>query len=98
MSVVALDKFARKPFEVSAIEITEENQEELCRLVEGEIRFSGKEDTPDDKRNPFIWLTNEKKSFPRARSGYVGDFLVQFNSSWRVYTASAFANSFAPVE
>lgn len=105
-----LREFIRKPFAVQAVQITEENMEDVAKRCNGNIL-----DTPSpfQHRGPrYIQVTVENvmsygpRTVEEQRMGFVGDWVVlgkwgkDKKRTWKVYKNTAFRNSFneAPVE
>lgn len=79
------ETFVRKPFLVEAVEVTEENLEEIAKLV-GELR------TKDGK--PFIQVNrNVVPGVVRVHPGYM---MTRFGDNLRCYNKRVFASQFAP--
>ncbi len=76
--------FVRKPFIVEALEITEDNMEEVSNLI-------GKVDKDEDGK-PCIVVT--RKGIPGVPKVYPGFWLTKMGSNIRCYSSKAFTNQF----
>ena len=82
-------KYARTPFLVEAIQVTEENMAEVTAWCEGVIRT-----THVDK--PYIKVDAYKPLHTRQSMAFVGDWVLMTDSGVKVYTAKGFEASFVP--
>jgi len=80
-------KYVRRPFTVEALIITEENMEEIAKLV-GEVR------TEDDVT--FIWL--DRRVVPTVGRAYVGWYFTRLGDNYRCYSPKAFLGQFNLVD
>jgi len=76
-------QYIRKPFAVQAVEITEENFEEVAAVV-GQVRTKG-----DTK---FIAL--DRRLVPNVTRAYVGWYLTFLNDNYRCYSPKVFNDQF----
>lgn len=81
-------KFTRKPFEIEAVEITEENLEAVAALV-GTIEM-------DDEGRRYIQAN--KKKVPLVKEVYPGFWLTKMGSQIRCYKPDIFVDQFVPVQ
>lgn len=84
-------KFARKPFYVDGVRVTEQNIEELAEWCGGDIR----EDRAGVKH---IKVRVNRPLTPRQTQAYVGDWVLYGVSGYKVYTQKAFDKSFERVK
>lgn len=77
-------KYIRRPFTVEAVIITEENMEEVAKLV-GDIR------TEDD--TTFIRL--DRRIVPNINRAYAGWYLTKLGDNYRCYSPKVFLEQFA---
>lgn len=82
-------KFARKPFYVDAVRVSETNMEEAAKWCEGEIH------TNEEGR--FIKVTVHRPLTERQTQAFVGDWVLFAGSGYKVYTPKAFDKSFEKV-
>lgn len=76
--------FVRKPFEVEAVEITEDNIEEIAPLV-GDLMKK-------DDGSHFIQVN--KKKVPNMFRVYPGDWLTKMDNNIRCYARRVFTEQF----
>lgn len=81
-------EFIRKPFVVEAIEITEENINELASLV-GEIDYT-------NNGRPFIRV--DKSLVPNISRVYPGYFLTKYRDKVHCWSPAVFEEQFAEVD
>ena len=79
--------YVRKPFEVEAVEVTEENIEEVKDWCQGYL------DTETDKRL-FIKVKVARALNERQTKAYSGDWVLYAGTGFKVYTAKAFHRTF----
>jgi hypothetical protein len=86
MSVVT-ETYTRKPFEIEAVRVTEENMEDVAKWCGGEIHTSkeGKRYIKVDVTRPL----NEKQT-----KAFAGDWTLKVKASFKVYTHNAFSHCF----
>jgi hypothetical protein len=83
---MSTENYVRKPFPVQAERVTTENIEELAEKCRGTIFNSPK--------GAFIDGFVKKTLDPRHGQAYVGDWLVEYQGGWKVYTNRAFRATF----
>lgn len=76
----------RKPFTVDALQITEENLDELAPLI-GEIR-----EKPDGER----YIEVDPDLIPNLVNVYVGFYLTRIGKNMRCYSQRIFTQQFTP--
>lgn len=79
------NEFVRRPFKVEATRITEENIEEIAKMI-GEVKTKGNE--------KFILL--DKRIVPSMNRAYVGWWVTRFNDNLRCYSNKIFTEQFMP--
>lgn len=88
--MIALESYRRKPFEVLAVQVTEENMAEVSEWCNGEILKTG-------KGTPFIKVPVVRPSMVRQTRAFAGDWILYSGRGHKVYTVKAFENSFEKV-
>ena len=95
-----IENYTRKPFPVEAVQVTEENLNEVAKWCGGDIHTSTKtlrnaagEETSKIKR-PFIKVDVHRPLNDRQTKAFVGDWVLKSESGFKVYTLKAFDNSF----
>lgn len=84
---LTLETYQRKPFEVLAAQVTEENMLDVADWCEGEIRT-----TAENTR--FIKVHVAHPLMARQTRAFVGDWVLFAGRGYKVYTSKAFTNSF----
>lgn len=85
---IQFNTFVRKPFVVEAIEITEENIEEVAKFI-GEVRQ--KEDG-----SKFIYV--DRRLVPNVFRVYPGFFMTKMGENVRCYSKRVFMDQFVPMQ
>lgn len=79
--------YVRRPFEVDAVEITEDNIAEIAKLV-GELKF--KDDT--------TYIQLDRRIIPNVTKAYIGWFMTKLETdsgtNYRCYSPKAFHEQF----
>lgn len=78
-------KYVRKPFEVEAVQVTEENIEEVKDWCQGTLM--------SDNR-PFIKVRVARALNERQTKAYPGDWVLYAGTGFKVYTSKAFHKTF----
>lgn len=76
-------QFTRKQFSVEAVEITEENFEEIAAIV-GEIR----------EKDGAKWIAVDRRVVPSVNRAYVGWFMTRLGDNYRCYSPKVFHEQF----
>lgn len=78
--------YTRKPFTVEAVEITEENIENVAKLigVEGEVR----------DKDGAKYITVDKRIVPNIHRAFVGWWLTRMGDNLRCYSPKIFTDQF----
>jgi hypothetical protein len=93
-------KFTRKPFAVEAVQVTNENIEEVAEWCQGQVRRSA----GPNGRNPqrYIKLRVPGALNTRQTQAYINDWVVQAQdeklAGFKVYKPKAFHNTFDEVK
>lgn len=97
---IKTEGYSRKPFHVSAVQITAENMEEVAAWCAGEIRTGKKVVRDDDNKVidrievSFVKVDVHRPLNERQTKGYVGDWVLLSESGFKVYTERAFEKAF----
>lgn len=83
---VIFEKFIRKPFAVEAIQITEDNIEEMAQFI-GKIRKR-----PDG--SPYIFV--DRRFIPGIEKVYPGFWMTRIGDNTRCYSNRIFQDQFTP--
>lgn len=93
--MIQSQKYARKPYYADAVEVTEENFEEVAAWCQGEIIETAHKHE-QGKTERHIRVRVHRPINDRQTRAFVGDFLVYLNG-YKVYPAVAFHKSFEKV-
>lgn len=85
------EQYIRKPFEVDAVQVTEENIEEVAKWCMGDIRHKT---GPGRGVLNYIKVRVHRPLNARQTEAYVGDWVLYANKGYKVYTEKAFNDSF----
>lgn len=86
---ITLEKYIRKPFEVDAIRVTEENFDQVASWCDGKIGSDSERGNRKCIHVAVAHALNERQS--RA---FVGDWVLKASAGFKVYTNSAFEKTF----
>ena len=86
MAIIA-KKYARKPFFVDAVQVTEENISDVAKWCNGKIVTSESEAT-------YIKVRVFRPAHELQTRAHVGDWVLGAGQGYKVYTQKAFENSF----
>lgn len=81
-------KYVRRPFEVDAVRVTDENFDNVAAWCDGVVE--------DDGEKKFIKVRVAKALNERQTKAFVGDWVLYAGTGYKVYTAKAFNRSFEP--
>lgn len=83
-------KYARKPFDVEAVQVTADNLEEIVKWCGGTLVENSENDL-------HIKVDVKNAMNDRQAMAFVGDWILLAGTSYKVYTDRAFKKNFAPV-
>ena len=83
-------KFARKPFYVDAVRVTESNMEEVAKWCQGDIQ--------SNEVGKFISVQVFRPMGERQTQAFVGDWVLYAGSGFKIYTPKAFDKAFEKVK
>lgn len=85
-----VEQYSRRPFDVDAVRVTEENMEEVAKWCSGDVRTAkrGKKDVKYIKVRVFKALDE------RQSQAFVGDWVLYAGTGYKVYMNPAFERSF----
>lgn len=84
-------KFARKPFYVDSVRVTEHNMAEVAEWCGGSV-------VEDEKLGTFISVKVHRPLTERQTQAFIGDWVLFGGTGYKVYTAKAFDKSFEKVK
>lgn len=98
-------KYVRKPLVVEAVQVTEENFEEVARWCFGKIHWKDGDGLVDDHEDDwlqpnkqYILVRVQNPKHVRQTHAVVGDWILYSDRGYKVYTIKAFTASFDLVE
>lgn len=86
MSVVP-ELYVRKPFEVEAVQVTEDNIGDVADWCDGELRSTA-------ENISFVKVKVHRPLTTRQTRAFVGDWILYAGRGFKVYTTKAFEASF----
>ena len=95
-------KYVRKPLFVDAVQVTEDNFEDIARWCFGEV--GNIDESPVDEDDDFeptkqyIHVRVHNPKNPRQTKAFVGDWILYTERGYKVYTTKAFTANFDMVE
>lgn len=87
--MIEATKYVRKPFEVEAIRVTEENIEDVRDWCSG---------TLDQDNRPFVRVRVARALNERQTKAYPGDWVLYAGTGFKVYTDKAFHRTFEKLQ
>lgn len=82
---VEFETFVRMPFTIQATQVTEENIDELCKLVGHEVK---------KKADGTRYIVVNRKIVPQGYRAYIGWWVTQMGDNLRVYPNKVFEDQF----
>ena len=79
--------FVRRPFEVEAVLITDENIAEIAEMI-GALKTNDKDGS--------LYIALDRRLVPNMTRAYVGWWMTQLGDNYRCYSAKAFKEQFMP--
>lgn len=80
------EPYVRIPFEIAAVEVTEENFDKIAELIGNRVDV-------DERDQRYIFV--DKRIVPNSYRVYVGWYVTRFGDHWRCYSPKAFPGQFA---
>lgn len=87
------ERYVRRPFEVEAVQVTEENYEEVATWCGGTIHSP---DSGVTTAKVFIRVEVKNPQNERQTRAHIGDWILFAGKTFRVYTTNAFTRNFTP--
>lgn len=84
--------YMRRPFEVDAVQVTEENMEAVAKWCQGDVRLERDKKTGEDVR--YIKVRVFKPANERQTKAYVGHWVLYAGTGYKTYHDSAFHKNF----
>lgn len=97
---IETNKYARRPFYVDAVQVTEENMAEVAKWCQGDVMTDDKaltapELSGDD--HPYVKVRVHRPLTERQTKAFAGDWVLYAGTGFKVYTPKAFEKSFVAV-
>ena len=93
--------YSRKSFIVEAIQVTEENLQEVATWCEGEVQTTSRPQKGSDEKESVdfvkVKVANRARNDRQTRA-YPGDWLLLSEVGFKVYTDRAFKNAFEDMQ
>ena len=89
-----LEKFIRRAFPVEGVQVTAENMEEVAKWAGGTIHLK-----PQSKQHPAAKYIHIEVVQPRnvgQTMAFVGNWVLKLGTGFKIYTETAFKNTFDP--
>jgi len=80
------------PLYVDAVQVTEENMNEVADWCGGQVRPA-----KDEKSRPYIWVNVLKPMTSRQSQAFPNDWVLKTKAGYKIYTPNAFENLFVEV-
>lgn len=96
MAAVKTKRYIKNPLYVDAVRITRDNFNDVSKWCRGHIQTEG----PDHPQNPgakYIKIQAHNPINTRQTKAYVGDWVLQTDRGFKVYSHKAFGESFQEV-
>lgn len=93
--MIKTNSYARKPLHVKAVQVSPENISEVSAWCKGVLMSNN---LPSGGSAPFIKVDVHRPMNERQTKAFVGDFILQSERGFKVYTEKAFYNSFDVLE
>jgi hypothetical protein len=87
-------KYVRNPIIVGAVQVTLENVQDVAQWCGGTIMFATTEQSEQSKENLYIQVPVERPLNERATRAFLGDWVLELNKSFKVYTDRGFQRTF----
>lgn len=85
--VLTFNQYVRRPFQVEAVQITEENIEEVAALV-GSVR----------EKDGASYIALDRRVVPQMSKAQIGWWITRMDDNYRCYSPKVFDEQFASVE
>lgn len=89
--MLKIEDFTRRSFNVKAVRVNKSNMDEVAQWCGGTIVT---QTTRESKTERFIHVDVANPTSPRQEQAFDGDWVLQTDTMWKVYTNRAFQRSF----
>jgi hypothetical protein len=93
--MLKITKFARKPFYVDVVQVTEDNMEEVAQWCMGDVRVTEKPEGAVEEK--YVKVRVHRPLTERQTKAFIGDYVLYAGTGFKVYTPRAFEKSFEKV-
>lgn len=88
-------RYTRKSFDVEAVQVTEENMEEVRAWCDGVVKTFTSDDKPDMDGKPYVRVRVHHPLSIRQTRAFVNDWVLYYEGKgFKVYTDRAFQENF----
>ncbi len=84
--------FTRRPFDVEAVQVTDENMQAVADWCGGKIYHAKQKGT--DAIVPYIKVDTHRPLNDKQKMAFVGDWVLKAATGFKIYTDTAMQNSF----
>lgn len=91
--MVTTKKFVRVPLYVDAIQVSNDNIEEVAKWVKGSIQQT---DIRKRGLEKYIFAPTHSPMNERQKMAFPGDWMLKTDKGFKIYTNDAFKNMFEP--
>lgn len=88
--MLTTQKYARKPFFVDAVRVTEDNLDQIAQWCGGEIRTK----VIKGEANKYVHVPVKRALNVRQTQAFIGDWVLYAGSGFKVFTHKAFETYF----
>jgi hypothetical protein len=90
-------KFARRPFYVDAVRVSETNIDEVAAWCQGDVQIDEDENSLTQGQK-YVKVRVHRPLTDRQTRAYIGDWVLYAGTGYKVYTPKAFDKSFEKVK
>ena len=87
-------KYGRKPFSVGAVQVTSENMAEVAKWCGGRVQNMVEDGVDSVAGTKYIKVKVKRPLSARQTKAFIGDWVLQAGTGFKVYTDPAFQKSF----
>jgi hypothetical protein len=102
---IATTRYTRVPFPVDAVQVTEENLEEIAVWTDGQVKTANRtirdengKPTGQKEKAEYISIETHRPLNERQKRAFVGDWVLRSESGFKIYTEKAFDSCFTLME
>src|SRR3954469_10262195 len=94
---IVTQKYLRKPLYVDAVQVTEENMEEIAAWCQGDVRSNDGSDPEVSSYGKYVHVRVHNPRSVRQTRAFASDWILYTDRGYKVYSSVAFHASFDPV-